>query len=84
MLELVDGIVATGESAFRPGRLSDHDLIDPVLLADGVSEEQQESSQGAVSEHGETSEKVQTSYHSCFASILMCTYHRMIRTTQSL
>jgi hypothetical protein len=37
MLELVDGIIATGESAFRPGRATtetDDTVIDPELLAE--------------------------------------------------
>ena len=63
MLELVDGIVATGEKAFRPGCIAGHEAefpIDPALLVGDTSEEQRESSPGAASEHGETSEKVRT------------------------
>lgn len=42
MLELVDGIVATGESAFRPGRATTSEdvewAIDPILLAESESQ----------------------------------------------
>jgi len=86
MLELVDGIIATGEKAFYLEYVSDPwDLecpIDLTLLAGGTSEKQHESSPGAASEHDETSEKVGTCYHCYAASVLTHTYCRMILTTQ--
>jgi hypothetical protein len=88
MLELVDGVIATGEKAFRPGRVSDPQdsecPIDPTLLAGGTGEGQRESSPGAASERDETSEKVGACYCCRAASVLTCTYHRMILTTQPL